>query len=368
MIGAFRAIAVTVPLWAAGISDAAAAQKVDTARAYPGLEIVFLGTAGGPPLRLDRSEPSTLLMVDGRQYLLDCGIGTMRRMIEGGIKSEQVRTIFLTHLHADHALGLADLMANDFLQQGLTDAAGAINVYGPQQTAELVGAAFRFIAIGFRPFAAENPAGFQVVNGELASPFIAHEFNGDGVIFHDDKIEVTAVENSHYALMPIEQRKEIRSYSYGIKTPYGRLVFTGDTGPSDGLSRLAKGADVLVAEASSRDSEDLDRLVSSMAAHAHWSPERSRMFRAHFQFEHLDSDTVGQLAAKAGVKAVLLYHYDPEDKSDQASYVNEVRKRFSGRVFAPDDLDRYCMSTDIIRPCPEYAKRPSAHESSIRAP
>lgn len=368
MIGTLRAIAFTVPLWAAGLCDATAAQSVDTARPDPGLEVVFLGTAGGPPLRLDRSEPSTLLMVDGRQYLLDCGIGTMRRMIEGGIKSERVRTIFLTHLHADHALGLADVMANDFLNQGLTDAAGPINVYGPQQTAELVGAAFRFIVIGFRPFAAENPAGFKVVNGEFASPFIAHEFNRDGVIFQDDKIEVTAVENSHYALMPKDERKEIKSYSYGIKTPYGRLVFTGDTGPSDGLSGLAKGADVLVAEVSSRDSEDLDKLVSSMAARAHWSPERSRMFRAHFQFEHLDSNTVGQLAAKAGVKAVLLYHYDPEGKSDQATYVNEVKKHFSGRVFAPDDLDRYCMSTGIIRPCPEYAKRASVQESSIRAP
>src|SRR5579864_7200473 len=73
-------------------------------------EVLFLGTAGGPPLRLDRSEPSTLLIVDGRPYLIDCGIGTMRRMLRARVKSEQVRTIFFTHLHADHDLGLADVM------------------------------------------------------------------------------------------------------------------------------------------------------------------------------------------------------------------------------------------------------------------
>src|SRR5579872_2899293 len=99
-----------------------------------GTQILFLGTAGGPPLRLDRSEPSTLLIVDGREYLVDCGIGTERRMIEAGIKSEQVRTIFFTHLHADHDLGLADVMANDFAREDLFGASGPINIYGPPQT------------------------------------------------------------------------------------------------------------------------------------------------------------------------------------------------------------------------------------------
>src|SRR6185312_1474232 len=56
-------------------------------------ELLFLGTAGGPPLRLDRSEPSTLLIVDGRFYLIDCGIGTMRRMLQAHIASEDIKTI-----------------------------------------------------------------------------------------------------------------------------------------------------------------------------------------------------------------------------------------------------------------------------------
>lgn len=44
-----------------------------------GEQVVFLGTAGGPPLRLDRAEPSTLLLVAGRSYLIDCGVGVSRR-------------------------------------------------------------------------------------------------------------------------------------------------------------------------------------------------------------------------------------------------------------------------------------------------
>lgn len=350
LVAAFRAVAI-LALLPAGVSGAYAAHGPPAAAPERATEIVFLGTAGGPPLRLDRSEPATLLIVDGREYLIDCGIGTERRMIEAGIRSEQVKTIFFTHLHADHALGLADVMANDFAREDLFGATGSFDIYGPPQTRELVDAAFRFLAIGFRPFQAENPSSWHAANGAFVSPFVAHEFDGDGVIFRDDKIRVIAAENSHYALMPLPERRELKSYAYRIETPHGVIVFTGDTGPSDAVARLAKGADVLVAEASSRDREDLDRFIHGMAARNHWPPKRVQAFRAHFVSEHLDTGDIGELAAKAGVGAVMLYHYDPQDKADQVAYENGVRKKFTGAVFAPDDLDRYCMTGGRVGPC-----------------
>ena len=93
----------------------------------------MLGTAGGPPLRKDRSEPATLLSVDGRLYLIDCGIGTIRRLVEVGIPSEAIGTIFLTHLHPDHDLGLVDVMANDYFHLDLASDARKIDIYGPPQ-------------------------------------------------------------------------------------------------------------------------------------------------------------------------------------------------------------------------------------------
>jgi ribonuclease BN (tRNA processing enzyme) len=350
-VAALRIVVILALAWALGAPGAEAAQHARATTPNRVTEIIFLGTAGGPPLRLDRSEPSTLLIVDGREYLIDCGIGTMRRMIEAGIKSEQVKTIFFTHLHADHDLGLADVMANDFAHEDLFGMAGSFNVYGPPQTGELVDAAFRFITIGFRPFEAETPSGRRAVDGQFVSPFVAHEFNRDGVIFRDDKISVTAAENSHYALMPSPQRETLKSYSYRIETPHGVIVFTGDTGPSDAVARLAKGADVLVAEASSRDAEDRDRFINAMAARNHWPPKRVQAFRAHFTSEHLDTDNIAALATQAHVKAVMLYHYDPEDKADQAAYVSGVKRHFAGAVYAPDDLDRYCMITGVVDPC-----------------
>lgn len=305
-------------------------------------EILFLGTAGGPPLRLDRSEPSTLLVVDGRPYLVDCGIGTMRRMLGAGIASENITTIFLTHLHADHDLGLADVMGNDFFRLNMTGSKQTIDIYGPPETKELVDAAFHYITFGFRAFAAEPGAiRAELVNGELKSPFVAHEIQRDGVVYEDDKIRVIAAENSHYALMPPEYRQRMKSYSYRIETPHGVVLFTGDTGPSDSVARLAARADVFVAEI--QDLKEVTQFVNAMAERNKWPSERKAGLMAHMREEHLTEEEVGDMATKAGVKATVLYHYDPESV---ALYVAAVKKHFAGAVFAPADLDHYCLGPE----------------------
>jgi len=325
-------------------------------------EILFLGTAAGPPLRLERSEPSTLLIVDGRPYLVDCGIGTIQRMLRAGIQSEQIKTIFFTHLHADHDLGLADVMANDFLRLNYASSSTSINIYGPPQTEELVDAAFHYITMGFRAFAAEpGPIRPALVNGEFKSPFVAHEIQGAGLVYQDDKIRVTAAENSHYALMPPQSRQQMKSYSYRIETPHGVVVFTGDTGPSDAVVDLAKGADVLITEV--EDLNQVTKAVNGTAEQNHWPPERAAAMMAHMREEHLDEEDVGEMASRAQVKSVVLYHYNP---ADPTTYVASVKEHFSGPVFASADLDRYCLSTDvgdrarnasILRPCPEGSLR-----------
>ena len=323
-----------------------AAQQHTAAFRANDTELLMLGTAGGPPLRKDRSEPATLLIVDGRPYLIDCGIGTVQRLVEVGIPSETIGTIFFTHLHPDHDLGLVDVMANDYFHLNLASDARKINIYGPPQTSELVDSAFQYISMSFEVFAAEKP-GFQLgrPNHGLTSPFVAHEVAGEGVVYRDDKIQITAIENSHYALMPAQFRAHFKSYSYRIQTPHGVVVFTGDTGPSDAVVKLAMGADVLVAEVEG-SSDELRVFIDQVAAQNHWPPKRKQEFTAHMEKEHLTVDSLGELASKAQVQSVLFYHYDPENKADQQARVAAMKKYFSGPVLAPMDLDRFCLSKD----------------------
>jgi ribonuclease BN (tRNA processing enzyme) len=196
----------------------------------------------------------------------------------------------------NHDLGLADVMSNDFYRLNRANSADTINIYGPPQTKELVDAAFQYIAIPFRVFAAE-PIGLI--------PIAAHEVPQEGMVFQDDKVRVIAAENSHYALMPADLRKRMKSYSYRIETPHGVIVFTGDTGPSDAVIRLARHADVLVSEV-----EDLgaaEKGVSDLAQQNHWSPERSSALKEHMRQDHLDLRDVGEMATKAEVGSVILY-------------------------------------------------------------
>lgn len=334
-------------------SPVPAAQPAPPSGGANGAEILFLGTAGGPPLRRDRSEPATLMIVDGRQYLIDCGIGTARRMVESGIDSKEIKTIFFTHLHADHDMGRADVMANDFFEREAAGAADPINIYGPPQTRELVNSAFRFISVGFRPFAAGNFLAYQQVGGKFVSPFVAHEIGHDGVALQDGRIRVTAAENSHYAGIAESRRGAFKSYSYSYRfdTPNGSIVFTGDTGPSEAVTALSRGADVLVTEATYRDPDALDRMLANTQTKAHWTAARARIFGEHFRAEHLDAAEVGDLASKAGVKAVVIYHYSPKDKADQAKWIAEVKSLFAGPVYAADDLARYCISSGVLEPC-----------------
>lgn len=327
-----------------------AAQSRSSSEKAAGLQLLFLGTNGGPPLDLDRSEPSTLLIVDGRPYLIDCGIGTIRRLLRANIQSETIGTIFLTHLHSDHDLGLADVMGNDFQHMGLNlkPSGRVINIYGPPQTEAFVNAAFEYIRIPNSVFAAERPG-----NPALVSPFKAHEIQGPGLVYQDDKIRVIAAENTHYTLMPPALRAKMKSYSYRFETPEGVVVFTGDTGVSDAVTQLAKGADVLISESSGATPAALAAYLRTVNQH---DPERATKFKAHMNQEHLNLRQIGEMASQAHVGSVILYHYGPGDPS---TYPVEVEKYFSGPVFAPADLDRYCLAAPsgaepasrLLRPC-----------------
>src|SRR6185437_3558145 len=102
-----------------------------------------------------------------------------------------------------------------------------------------------------------------------------------------------------------------------------------------------------------RDPQDVDQVTAAMAARSHWSPAQAQAFRAHFEVEHLDTHEIGQLAAKAQVKAVLLYPSVPVNQADQAAYAAGVQTSFSGPVFAPNALDRYCLGMRGLSHCPD---------------
>src|SRR4030095_9931602 len=219
-----------------GVAQSRAAPPSKTAT-----RLITLGTAAGPSARPDRAQSCDLLSVNGTHYVVEAGDGAPRRLAEARVELREIGIVFLTHHHDDHTAGLGTLMSLAWDQQRTRP----IHVYGPPRTAELVKAAVQYFSIS---------AEIRIADGgrtvPIAQVFVGHDV-GSGVIYQDANIKVTAVENSHFAFHEGPAAGKHKSYSYRFETPDRVIVFTGDTGPSDAVTELAKGADLLVTETSS---------------------------------------------------------------------------------------------------------------------
>src|SRR5271169_1270283 len=83
----------------AAIFAAASAQAGDTAHST---RSIFLGTYGGPKAEKFRSEPASLIVVDGKPYLINVGPGTDRQIAWAGFKHSEIKAVFITHHYIDH--------------------------------------------------------------------------------------------------------------------------------------------------------------------------------------------------------------------------------------------------------------------------
>jgi ribonuclease BN (tRNA processing enzyme) len=291
-----------------------------------GTRLITLGTSAGPPPRAHRAQSSNLLIVNGALYVVDAGDGVARRLAKAGINVREIGTVFITHHHDDHTAGLGTLLSVAWDQNRTR----RIHVYGPPRTLELVTAAVQYFTIS---------AEIRIADGgrtvPIAQVFFGHDV-ATGVIYQDANIKVTAVENSHYAFHEGPAAGKHKSYAYRFETPDRVIVFTGDTGPSEAVTGLAKGADLLVSETSSCEGR-----MQEMADDGRWqamtAAEQAGIVRQMTQ-GHMTLDEIGKMAATANVKTVVLSHLTHKRDGDYTPWAEEVKKHFSGQVLVAKDL------------------------------
>ena len=292
---------------------------------------ITLGTMGGPVPAPDRSQPSNALIHAGQVYLVDAGDGTVQQLARAGILLPRVRAVFMSHLHVDHTGGLSAVLG----LRNQTNVRDPLTVYGPPGTRELVAGMVASMQPAARvgygiPGQPWTPPANTVTVIELS----------DGEQLAVDGMTITAAQNSHYDFAPdsVEDRN-YKSLSFRFDLPGRSIVYTGDTGPSPAVERLAKGADLLVSEMI-----DMAGTMANVARNSpDMPPEAKQRLEQHLSTHHLTPDAVGQLAARAGVKALAITHFAAGTPNPERTkgYVAQIRAHYRGPVTLANDLDRF---------------------------
>ena len=323
--------------WGMALVAPANAERHDSRAKLPEAraEFVTLGTGGGPLARLDRSQPSNALGVGDAVYLFDVGDGVQRQMVAASLRLRDVRAIFVSHHHIDHNGDLAPLLVTRWLFNNHE----IVPVIGPPGTVwmvEQIASAYR--ATELAPITIGGPKKPAIAKS-VAGRDLAHTLNEPAVVYEDDAVRVLAVANAHYHFaVGSEEDRFARSYSFRVETAQRTFVYTGDTGPSENVVKLAADAAVLVSEVI-----DLAAMGSVLRRARDIPASALAPMLAHMEQDHLTPVQVGRLAAKANVKRVVLTHLAPgmDDEEGTTGYIKGIAGSYSGPVSVAHDLDRF---------------------------
>lgn len=295
--------------------DGTSAPTEDIREETPGLppseitQLILLGT-GTPNAEPGRYGAALAIVVNDTPYLVDAGAGVVHRANQAylagiqGMAPPGLATVFLTHLHTDHTVGLPDVIFTPWVLERTSP----LRLMGPEGTAEMA----QHLALAYRKDVQVRLDGLEPAN-ETGYQIEALDVS-PGVVYEDENVRVTAFEVSHGDW---EQ-----TFGYRFDTPDRTIVVSGDTAPTDAIVEACSGCDILVHEVYSQ---------------AGWDRRVPEWQEYHSVF-HTSGPALGELATRAGAKLLVLTHQllwgsTPEE------LVEEVRTSFSGPIVYGKDLD-----------------------------
>ncbi len=252
-----------------------------------------LGT-GSPRLDGDRMGAGTVFAHGGRAMLIDCGIGALHRLTQLDMGADRVDAVFVTHHHVDHVADLPALV----MVRWIASRRGRLpplTVYGPPGTRRFVDATLASYAVDI-----ESRRALGLLDGAVMPGVVEV---ADGVRVTVGPWTVTAFDVDH---QPIAE-----ALGYQVERDRVRMVVSGDTRPCSSLAARARGADLLLHEA---------------------------LYPGYGQASyHTGVEDVGRLAARVGVRRLLLTHLIPGTLPD-GTWLGGVRQHYSGPVVVARDL------------------------------
>ncbi len=297
------------------------------------LTLRFLGTSASRPT-VERNVSSLAVVREGETLMFDCGEGTQRQMMRYGV-AFALHDIFFSHMHVDHMLGVVGLMRTMALQ-GRED---VLRLWGPPgsakalRRAETLGADRVGFPVEYQELAAGDAVrrkGYSIVAfaaDHMRTPALGFAIVEDLRLgrFNPDRAREMGIPEGpmwgrlHRGMsITLDDGRVIEaSHLVGPTRPGRRVVITGDTRPSDATVEAAQGADLLVHEATFADEE------AARAAETGHSTARE----------------AAGVAARAGVRRLVLTHLSARYSRDASELEREAREVFRATQIARDGTE-----------------------------
>jgi ribonuclease Z len=295
------------------------------------LSVTFLGTGAACPT-VDRNVAGLAVQREGETILFDCGEGTQRQMMRYGV-GFSFTEVFFTHFHADHMLGITGLLRT----MGLQDRTAPVTLYGPRGAQRILGAA---MSLGIE----RNKFPVEVVEIKAGDRLRRDEY--DIVVFETqhraDTVGYALAEHTRLGRFHPERARELgvpegplwgrlhkgetvtlddgRTVSppdlVGAPRRGRTLVYSGDTRPHLAVLEAARGADLLIHEATF-GGDETERAVET---------------------GHSTAAEAARVALEAGVRRLVLTHISPRYTRDAPELLAEARAVFPETAIARDGM------------------------------
>lgn len=250
------------------------------------MKITFLGVEGYP--QGGRNTISILIEYEKYRILLDCGASIINQLDSIGMKANDINSVFVSHLHADHSSGLPLMLYSHIMERFEGRVSGAKEL-------EILG------------------------NQEIIEPLITYCRSAYPVLFNNDNpLHVKLTDIPYYKTIQLNDCVSVKGVpmSHGVKGeslfiafPSINICYTADTRNTDDIQELAKGADILICNVYKTDEDAANKMGFLSAVGA------------------------SKLATQIGASKLIMLHLYDEDERNDAMSVG--RQYYEGEIIVP---------------------------------
>lgn len=312
------------------------------------MDLQFLGTSSGVPTKARNVSATAVIEASGKSwYLVDCGEGTQHQLLHTPLSMRDLRGIFITHVHGDHCYGLPGLLAS----AGMSGRSEPLELIMPLALHEWLRLSLA-VSQTYLPFelhllAVETLQDWRSAQVAVTTVELSHRVLSYGFVFTEinpePRLDTERLQADGIPRGPlwgdlahgrqVEHEGRVLDTLTYLKASRAarRIVVCGDNDSPALLAEVAKGADVLVHEATFTEPV---------------------LQRSQSNFGHSTAAAVAQFAEAAGVPNLVLTHFSAryQDNPQRSPSIDDVRQEalahYSGQLTLARDLQRYHLGKD----------------------